>query len=537
MVLAACSPAPGEGRPPVSDGIEFHQLKVERLPSLNKPRGGGVTVLAGGELTVFGGHTDGFIPLATAEYFKNGAWHEVVSHYTHDFGFATTLPDGNVMLGGGSSDNFGIGQSWGVEVYDPLSHSFRATGVLDRKRSGVSAAVMPDGTVVAAGNWYAGDAVEVLESGKGFSFLKDAAEQRSCPYILPAGPGNTLIFGLIDNRGSATGGIVDLIPGESYREPVLEGLSGYWNTSARSGEEYKIGEYDYLFPAFREEDKTPVILRVSSGRFSCLETQVPFPQYSPDSSAISWNGNLQVDRHSRTAWLPGFDSKGRFYAAQINYDPIFEGEKAPLRIWWAENPDGPFPSSNALLLPDVKFMLAGGIKTTETGYTNFETSSEVFVLSPVAGHEAGSKWWIIVILAIIAAFPCLLMLRAKKPSEQPRPEAPAEPARDDLMSRIIALMEQEELFRTKGLTKADVAKALGTNVSYVSACINNQAGKTFPVFVAEYRIDYACRLMKDHPEMVLSEVGDEAGFASEQSFFRTFKASKGVTPQEWKNAG
>ena len=542
VALAACSPAPREGRRYVSQGVEFVELEAKRLPDLGKPRGGGVTTVSGGELLVLGGHTDGFRPLATAEYYKDGAWREVASHYTHDFGFATTLPDGSVMLGGGSSDNFGIGQSWGVEIFDPQTHAFRATGILDRKRSGVSAAVFPDGRIIAAGNWYAEDAIEVLEPGKGFAFLKEAAEPRACPYILPSGPKEVIIFGLLGIHGEKTSGIVDRIPGESYVEPMLGGLSGYWNLSARSGEETKIGEYDYLIPALRGEEKLPVILRVSSGRFSMLETQAPFPLFAPDSAAITWCGNLQVDRRSRTAWLPGFDSKGRFYAAEIGYDPIFEGEQAQMRICWAESPDGSFSITDALLLPDGRFVLVGGLQIGEDGKcTNFETSSRVYSIT-IQDEKPAGKWWIAVVLAVMAAIPCILALVSKKKSKDsdvtPDSDRGSSPApKDDLMSRIVALMEQEELFRTKGLTKADVAKALGTNVSYVSASINNQAGKTFPEFVAEYRIDYACRLMKEHPEMVISEIGDEAGFASEQSFFRTFKAVKGLTPQEWKNAG
>ena len=540
VALAACSPAPREGRRYVSQGVEFVELEAKRLPDLGKPRGGGVTTVSGGELLALGGHTDGFRPLATAEYYKDGAWHEVVSHYTHDFGFTVTLPDGSMMLGGGSSDNFGIGQSWGVEIFDPQSHSFRATGILDRKRSGVSAAVLPDGTVVAAGNWYADDAIEVLEPGKGFAFLKEAAEPRACPYILPSGPKEVIIFGLLGIHGEKTSGIVDRIPGESYVEPMLGGLSGYCNLSARSGEETKIGEYDYLIPALRGEEKLPVILRVSSGRFSMLETQAPFPLFAPDSAAITWCGNLQVDRRSRTAWLPGFDSKGRFYAAEIGYDPIFEGEQAQMRICWAESPDGSFSMTDALLLSDRSFALVGGLQIGEDGKcTNFDTSPRAYMVR-AQKNKAGGRWWIAVVLALFAAIPCALALRAGKKEAPATPDAdlgPSSAPRDDLMSRIAALMEDEEMFRTKGLTKSDVARALGTNVSYISACINNQAGKTFPEFVAGYRIDYACRLMREHPEMVLSEVGDEAGFASEQSFFRTFKASKGVTPQEWKNAG
>ena len=105
----------------------------------------------------------------------------------------------------------------------------------------------------------------------------------------------------------------------------------------------------------------------------------------------------------------------------------------------------------------------------------------------------------------------------------------------DLLSRITALMEKEELWRQKGLKVSDLATRLGTNATYISACINGQAGKSFPEFVNDYRLRCARQLMKDRPDMLLAEVAEESGFSNEQSFFRTFKARTGLTPQEWKS--
>ena len=95
-------------------------------------------------------------------------------------------------------------------------------------------------------------------------------------------------------------------------------------------------------------------------------------------------------------------------------------------------------------------------------------------------------------------------------------------------------MEKEELWRQKGLKVSDLATRLGTNATYVSACINGQTGKSFPEFVNDYRLRCAQQLMTDNPDMLLAEVAEESGFSNEQSFFRTFKARTGLTPQEWK---
>ena len=158
LTLIACTPGPlPEVQGP--DGAVFRRMTVERLPEMLTPRGGHRTLLLGEELTVIGGHTDGFKLIETAEYLRGGAWHEVPMYYPHDGGFIAPLPDGKVMVGGGSAEPFGIGQTFGVEIYDPATHSSYGTGILDRKRAYASALSLPDGRVIVSGNWYADDGI------------------------------------------------------------------------------------------------------------------------------------------------------------------------------------------------------------------------------------------------------------------------------------------------------------------------------------------------------------------------------------------
>lgn len=50
------------------------KMEVQRLPDLNIPRAGHAVFVVNGELTVVGGHTSGFVPTATAEYYSGGEW-------------------------------------------------------------------------------------------------------------------------------------------------------------------------------------------------------------------------------------------------------------------------------------------------------------------------------------------------------------------------------------------------------------------------------------------------------------------------------
>ena len=88
--------------------------------------------------------------------------------------------------------------------------------------------------------------------------------------------------------------------------------------------------------------------------------------------------------------------------------------------------------------------------------------------------------------------------------------------------------------RDSELKVTDIAAALGSNRRFISDCINSQRGCSFTQFINGYRIDHAKRILRQDPNKKIADVYMEAGFANEQSFFRTFKAITGMTPSEWK---
>ena len=104
------------------------------------------------------------------------------------------------------------------------------------------------------------------------------------------------------------------------------------------------------------------------------------------------------------------------------------------------------------------------------------------------------------------------------------------------MDRITRQMEERRLFLKKGLTKEDLARAVGSNSRYVSDCINRQTGYSFIEYVNGYRIRYAQHLLYENPDMRLAEISEESGFSSEVTFYRNFKTRTGQTPIEWLNA-
>lgn len=543
IFLAGCSSV-GTGEQPAvgQDGTQWAPLQVERLASLNVPRGQHRTLMAGGELTVIGGHTDGFRPVETLEYYANGAWHEVPMHYSHDNGFALPLPDGTVMIGGGSAESFGIGQSWGVEIYDPASHRTRAIAILDRKRTLASAQVLPDGRVFVAGNWYADDALALFDPETGFSTLKEFPSGWERPWILPATEGEYLVFGPESNFGAPAGALVERLLGDAYQEPLLEKWEPACNLGAGSHNNC-IGGNAYLLAARRRDNGEMGLLKVSDGVFTEVELNASIPLVGNEGQPIDWMAPVQVDRPRRQAWMQAFDRDGRCHFARIDYDAVLDGGSASVDFFRAACPEGRFALGLALLTPEGRLVLAGGVaqdeRKTEIVDDNFITSSDVWMFHPEPVEEAGFPWgWLVGGILLLGCGSALLyrILRKRRLTAENGPEVSGADAnlRTDLMTQMSSLIEEEKLYLRKNLRISDVASELATNKTYVSAILNSLSGEKFTSMITRHRIEYAQRLMREHPDMLLDDVADESGFSSRTTFFRSFKALTGTTPQEWK---
>ena len=115
-------------------------------------------------------------------------------------------------------------------------------------------------------------------------------------------------------------------------------------------------------------------------------------------------------------------------------------------------------------------------------------------------------------------------------------EVPCEDEQEsDLIERICQVMDEKQLYLNPNLKVDDIALALNTNRRAIADCINNHRG-TFRQFINTYRLAFAQKLLRSNPDITITEVWMSAGFSSESSFFRIFKAATGVTPRDWKQA-
>ncbi len=534
------------------------KIEAERLPDLNIPRAGYKSVCVNGELTVIGGHTTNFVPTATIEYYKDGKWTLVPSAFSHDDGFAVQLSSGQVLIGGGHERNLGIGQSYEVELYDPLTHTCEGFGSLETKRALASALALDDNRAIITGNWYHEDAIEMYDGKGRFIPVKGMSCGRALPYILRTAKDDAIIFTTIDSKGQHTPHpLIDRLSGEAYHEPLLEewGLPRQYDrrlTSTFIGDESK-GDYSYLLLVENEQGQA-AIARVTNGEFSLLSTDVPVPM-TCKWGIICYSSLIYADRQSQRAYLLGSDpdkcslqpqsNSARVYVLVIDYASV----PARLTLGYTDVLED-FDINSSFMTTDGDLMMAGGAPMQN----NFKPTASTWLLHVSSRAQAagmGFPWWgwALIVLAIAALATGLVWLLHRRkstpvietetPAEEPCEEAQEAPVAgsDDaeLMQRICQAMEQQQLFMNPNLKITDLATALGTNRSAISNCINSQRNCSFPQFVNTYRVAYAQELLRSQPDIKIAEVCMKSGFPSEASFYRIFKAITGTTPSAWKN--
>lgn len=526
-----------------TDTIPMTKIVPQRLPDLNIPRFCHGTFYADGELTVTGGHTSSFVPTPTAEFLKDGQWQVLQMAYTHDDGLCVPLRNGKVLLAGGYEKNLGVGQTIEAELYDPATHTFEGFGCLDRRRTQVSGIELPNGQVVAAGNWYHPDAIETYDGGMYFETARDVSLHRSRPYLFRTSDGDVMVIsGCWDNYGKPiTSNIVDRLRGEPFRVPLLETWKPYLlGHTPRSDDSFigddEKGDCAYLLPV-QDSTGQVAIAEVRDTVFSILPTTVPIPMKSRFGE-ISYYTPVVVDRQSQRGYIIGCDTLCRKYILCIEYAQ----QPAPLTLYYTDpltDADGCIP----VLSPEGHLVTTGGIAH---GGTWFTPTAAVW-LFPVGNRIATTEamdspiWpWILIAGLIVLALLAYLIIykrRHQTPEDtipevtapEPTPETPRD---EQLMQRIIRLMEEQRPYLDSDLKQADMATALGVRLDEVSRCINSNAFN-FSQFVNGYRIEYAKQLMLQKPGIKMTQVAIESGFSNETSFYRTFKAIVGMPPSEW----
>lgn len=522
------------------------KIEAERLPDLNIPRTGHSVFVVNGEVTVVGGHTSGFIPIPTAEYYKDGEWHVLETVYTHDGGFSVVMKSGKVLIAGGFKDNLGIGQSYEVEMYDPDTHNFQGFGCLDKKRASAAAVELDSGKVMIVGNWYAEDGIEMFDGSFKFTSVKDVVQMRYLPHVFKTSANNAMIVGGYDVYAEPhKPPLVERLRGNAFHAPLFETWHPLQYDLPLHSDDSFIGDeaqgiYAYLMPVQNESGQVAII-EVRDTVFSPLPTVCPVPIQGMGGPII-YISPIFVDCQRQRGYMVGVDDTNRLYTLCIEYAK----NPAPLTLYYTDPMPGAALITTPILTKEGDLMLTGGKDMVPNG--NFFTSAQVWLLrfndttKAVDDDGISRWWWAIGFVAFVALMLIFIFVKRKKkdclsvaqPEDENSDTAPVK-GDEQLMQRICQLMDEQQLFLRPGLKVSDIAAALGTNSRYVSDCIKATKGCAFLQFVNDYRMDYAKELMRQYPDKKISVVAMESGFANDKALTRYFKEHTGKTPTEWKN--
>jgi AraC-like DNA-binding protein len=134
-------------------------------------------------------------------------------------------------------------------------------------------------------------------------------------------------------------------------------------------------------------------------------------------------------------------------------------------------------------------------------------------------------------MAILRVEPDLVRATAKRPVADDAPTL--------VEKRLERLIEEEQVFKTEGLTIGGLAERLGEQEYKVRQLINARLGfRNFGAFLNHYRVKEARRILADpgQKQLGVAEVAYRLGYSSLGPFNRAFKDLVGQTPTEYRKA-
>ena len=104
---------------------------------------------------------------------------------------------------------------------------------------------------------------------------------------------------------------------------------------------------------------------------------------------------------------------------------------------------------------------------------------------------------------------------------------------DQLFDYLGNVIRSEKLFLNSNFGRQMLIDRFHVNERRIGAAFSCCEG--LPDFIRDLRLEYACQLFADHPEMSISDVATASGFSSLTVFGRDFKRKYEVTPTYFKS--
>lgn len=103
-----------------------------------------------------------------------------------------------------------------------------------------------------------------------------------------------------------------------------------------------------------------------------------------------------------------------------------------------------------------------------------------------------------------------------------------------LIQQLEKIMSEEKPHKNPNIKLKNIADKLNISSHLLSQLLNDNLGKSFSLFINEYRVEEAKKLIKGNHKFTLEAIGFDAGFSSKSTFYATFKKMVGETPSQFK---
>ena len=116
-----------------------------------------------------------------------------------------------------------------------------------------------------------------------------------------------------------------------------------------------------------------------------------------------------------------------------------------------------------------------------------------------------------------------------------KPEEEKIGKKDELFVQLERYMNEQKPYTNPGLNRKMLADALNTNEKYLRDAIKNNVNATVNDYITFYRLKYANKLLLLPAEdYTIDAVAMDAGFNSRASFYEYYRATYGLTPNEFR---
>lgn len=286
---------------------------------------------------------------------------------------ATLLPDGTVLIAGGMRRNQDFYRS--AEIFDPTNNQFHRVGDMALARVSPAAVLLPSGKVLILGGWVGHETTDEIEeydpATRKFAVAGKMTTKRARPSVTLLRNGDVLIAGGGDSDGA--GGVATA---ELYHSATrtFEALA-----SMRDG---RVSHTATLLNDGR--------VLIVGGRGSKVNAGAEI--YDPQSKKFVATGNLNVERYKHTAALL---PDGRVLVAGGSDARDWHGTTNTAEIY--DPRTGKFAATSPLnearfKLPDEAAVLSSGLILVAGGGTHAELFDAKTGRFSLAGGELGDSW-------------------------------------------------------------------------------------------------------------------------------------------------